>query len=358
MRLVLLFGLFLSETYLFADEPSVKNVAVEVRASFGNFDSPLRRLTVSLGELPADEHIDATIKLVNVTQSPIEFLTLRTSCNCLNAKVLNSNVDPTKSADVLATLHTRLRSFSPDQVTTFQVETKQEGRVEKSTISIEYTLKGVLAFPFPSFHHEIPVGSKSAELRLPLLVTDPIVGSKIEVDSELTALPEMVHDTELNDKWWIVLPVDPSLLQKDISLFKVKVSDPVTGRGAETTVSLERAAAFRVSPRTLRFSRSGEDGNLFATSIISVAGISKGKEASSIQKQDEDGGVLLATATVEGKPVRVRVEPLGKDVFRVETCMHEDALPLDRVSEFRMHWSFMYGESKGDVTSLFAVDSQ
>lgn len=177
-----------------------------------------------------------------------------------------------------------MRRFRPDQVTRFQVETEQDGRVEVSTISIEYTLKGVVAFPFPAFHHEIPVGAKEAELRLPLLVTAPVVGSDLDVETELNALPELLRDAEIDNKWWIVLPVDPSLLQKDISLFKVKISDATTGRIDETTVSLTRVAAFRVSPRTMRFRRTDDEGYLAASSIIHVARVSNNSDSIATQK--------------------------------------------------------------------------
>ena len=329
--------------------------AVERSVSFGIFSTPQNRLRVPLGVLPADREIDVTVRLVNVTQSIIDLKSLRTSCNCLQAKVPDPLIQPDGEAEIQLKLHTRIRSFKPDQVTTFQLEfSSDEGRTERATLLLEYSLAGIIAFPRRKFHHEFASKAKKVSLSLPLLVTDPIDARSLDIDSNFGVLPEIRKDDEIANKWWIDFQFDTESLNRDLALTDVIVSDPKTGRKTEASVSLFRTGEFRLLPKTLRFEQSSENGIWRAAAILRVAE-SPDKERNG--GAESGSARLFAEAMLGEKKMTVKADELTENVYRLRVSTSMDLTSSDISKDSVLTWRFLLHDKNAVVTSPFYVDN-
>ncbi len=337
---------------------SFTDFSTEVTATISGRDGDTYKAFADLGKLPAGKNGTVRIRLENPNPFDIPIASLIASCGCTKAKLLGDTIPRLGTA----TLEVRVSPPSRNRSSKFhgtlamlvddrRASTPNLGRV---VVTLSYEIDGILCF-LTTVHPVYVSGDKEVEIVVAFVRTTgtPLRKLRVEASGAIEGVEGALVSSE-SRIGEVIMRVDPGIATADGSVGKISVFDDVAGVSDSIDLILYKEATFKISPRTMRFRRDGDD--YVATGILNVAAnASDNAEAS-------DSALNRATfveAYIGESSLDVGSVRLSDRIYRLHVRLPAAAEDVrrenDELDSQRITWNVVSGSLRQVLHSRFEI---
>lgn len=331
-----------------AQEASQSEHAFEVgaNAAITQNDSALYYFAeFDLGTLPSGEKGLVVLKLKNPTAEPFQFTEIVKSCNCDDIDCEVSEIGSDESVDFTLRLETPKHSSIPTAVGSISLVDKRVAKDERRPVHLrlKYKLGGLLNIEREMCFLEIPPTEEVGELRIPVLITDPIKPSNLKVvtDESLEGADFQLDNSQ--DGLQLLATVTEEAVKDGPISGTVKVFDTVSEREDSIFITLRRGTDFKLSPKVLRF-RKGDDSKPELRRATVLLRIPEDAAA-------EDSEVIQVSARISDRNCEVKSRKIARRVVKVD-LKFDFSHDLKEGDDF-VEWKIVRGNEKSESMSRF-----
>ncbi len=271
-----------------------------------------------LGDLEPNSVYHLDLKLHNPTSQDVVFDTLHPSCNCGRFLVFPNLIPASVNAQI--GIEFKTPDFSKNGKFAFSAMLSK-GREEIGTFSFRGSLNRNL---YIDQQIVVSVGDKVDEYLIPILISDPIKASNLEIVKS-DSLGEILAELEMRkEKPFLKLSIASSSFGGEFVVGNLKLKDRISGKSAVANMMITRRMPITISPRIARFLKQEQDehkGGLAANLLMRV---DKGLLA-------PDEKELDPIFTIEDSRVAAETQVLAKGFLKIKLILNDSqAKKLER----------------------------
>ena len=299
----------------------------------------------NLGTLSSGDKGSVLLKLTNPTAEPFMFTDVVKSCNCVDIYCDKKEIGAGETVDFKLKLETPKFSSSEAAVGSITLINKDVVASERRPLYLrfKYKLAGLLNIEREMCFLEIPPTKKVDVLRIPVLITEPITLSTLELiaDEKLKAVDFRLEGTANNLE--IVADVPEEIVKDGAVNGTLKIIDTVSKREDSIFITLRKGTAFKVSPAVIRF-RKGEPANANlhnATALMRIPEIAG----------DEGSGEIQVSATILGRNCDLDSKRIAERVIKIDLSF--DFPEALKETDYVVEWKIVRGDDVSETVSRF-----
>jgi hypothetical protein len=335
---------------LVGDEPAFK---IEAKATLSKHpQAEFHMAEFDLGTLPAGKSGQVTLLIKNPFDRAFKFSEITKTCNCLDLKSDSYQIDADSTQKFTMTLQT---PETAENARVFSSVALLEKSADKPraviNLKMDYSLSGVLSIDPNMVLVEIPKGTDFQSLRVPVLLTQPLLPSELKIEASDTLRDLEFKIAEESGSVFVIADVHAAAIESGPISGEVRVTHEKSKRKDGFFVTARIGSAIRVSPSILRFKKTDDDSNRWtANALIRLPKRPKGSETNETTAED-DVAALKTKAIVNGKNAKVDVKQLATRIFRVTVSLESFVEDEDQ----KVQWQIDDGKETERIDSKFIV---